>query len=222
MATPRQDTSETSRHYIGTPRAGSILSAFLDFDDTEVDTVGPPLDFDQAMAEFEANAAAGQKLPGFDGSCGAMAPADECDDSSGSTMYNVSDAERSPGAADASDSELDSEDGEDDVEEREESYESDFETDTESEEEEEEAAGAKTPSVAGDVPPCATRRRTASRGAVGSRAGSRTRGAAARSGSRSKGTREPSAAGRRSRADSRGAVQRLRSLDRVLTLLSSP
>jgi len=41
MATPRGE-STVERHYMGTPRASSILSAFLDFDDTDVG--GPPLD----------------------------------------------------------------------------------------------------------------------------------------------------------------------------------
>eukprot|EP00929_Paragymnodinium_shiwhaense_P001028 TRINITY_DN10124_c0_g1_i1.p1 TRINITY_DN10124_c0_g1~~TRINITY_DN10124_c0_g1_i1.p1 ORF type:complete len:213 (+),score=30.36 TRINITY_DN10124_c0_g1_i1:86-724(+) len=43
MATPRGE-STVERHYMGTPRASSILSAFLDFDDSDV--TGPPLDPD--------------------------------------------------------------------------------------------------------------------------------------------------------------------------------
>lgn len=49
MSTPRGAPgmgSDAARHFIGTPNASSILSAFLDFDD--VDAAGPPLepDFD--------------------------------------------------------------------------------------------------------------------------------------------------------------------------------
>eukprot|EP00927_Polykrikos_kofoidii_P051825 TRINITY_DN45610_c0_g1_i1.p1 TRINITY_DN45610_c0_g1~~TRINITY_DN45610_c0_g1_i1.p1 ORF type:complete len:221 (-),score=56.65 TRINITY_DN45610_c0_g1_i1:91-753(-) len=44
IATPRGGDADVdiSRHFIGTPTASSILSAFLDFD--EADTTGPPLD----------------------------------------------------------------------------------------------------------------------------------------------------------------------------------
>merc|ERR1719440_740526 len=50
MSTPRKSASEQARHYIGTPRADSILSAFMDFDDGDAEDDGPPLDFDEAMA----------------------------------------------------------------------------------------------------------------------------------------------------------------------------
>jgi len=43
MATPRGE--EAGRHFIGTPTAKGILNAFLDFDDTDLDGGGPPLDF---------------------------------------------------------------------------------------------------------------------------------------------------------------------------------
>lgn len=144
MATPRKEVSDTStsRHYIGTPRAAAILSAFLDFDDQDAAaTDGPPLDFDEAMAALavrpphERIASPVGISGGCSGSLAAAAARDECD-SSGSTRCTSSDADHSPGLVEnVDDSEEEEENGEGD---REEDYESDFETDTESEYESEE------------------------------------------------------------------------------------
>mmetsp|Transcript_108136 Transcript_108136/g.214771 ORF Transcript_108136/g.214771 Transcript_108136/m.214771 type:complete len:339 (-) Transcript_108136:252-1268(-) len=155
MATPRKakgDASRASRHYIGSPRAEAILSAFLDFDDQDVAAAeGPPLDFDEAMAALEEKAQpstrgrTADEEPEFTKSCRGpsgrrsggckvlvkgegLNAADECD-SSGSTMCT----EGSPGAACYNSDNSDTEDQEDSEEEREEDYESDFETDSGSE-----------------------------------------------------------------------------------------
>lgn len=55
MSTPRGAAgtgNDTTRHFIGTPRASSILSAFLDFD--EADAAGPPLDPDYDLINSAA------------------------------------------------------------------------------------------------------------------------------------------------------------------------
>mmetsp|Transcript_77397 Transcript_77397/g.234687 ORF Transcript_77397/g.234687 Transcript_77397/m.234687 type:complete len:222 (+) Transcript_77397:91-756(+) len=51
ISTPQ---AELTRHFIGTPNAAGILSAFLDFD--EVDAVGPPLDPDYAALNSASTA----------------------------------------------------------------------------------------------------------------------------------------------------------------------
>jgi len=180
-----------SRHYIGTPRATSILSAFLDFGEAELDLdaedndCSPPLDFDEAMAALEAANAA----PTLDVKL-QVPNADDCD-SSKSTRW--SDSDRTPYAQTTScfsmcDRDEDNEDGCDsqaaerdpekegseasDGEEYEEEYDSDFESESEydsgSEDEgEQQTATGSAPasgSAAGsDSLPVARRARSSSR-----------------------------------------------------------
>jgi len=101
MATPTSQaaTNANSRHYIGTPRADSILSAFLDFDEPEKCEDGPPLDFDDAMAALEAQRACQVGISASEDDAVAAVKCsthvadaeDECD-SSGSTRCSLADA----------------------------------------------------------------------------------------------------------------------------------
>mmetsp|Transcript_609 Transcript_609/g.1414 ORF Transcript_609/g.1414 Transcript_609/m.1414 type:complete len:334 (+) Transcript_609:84-1085(+) len=229
LSTPRgiAASDDSGRHYIGSPRASSILSAFLDFGDTnsedEEDEGGPQvdglLDFDGAMAALEAAAAQGVADSNSQGAgCGALAAVacaevDECD-CSGSTRCG-SDHEGSPAAAKSSSSEGgdccgarreadDDNDEEDEEEGSDYSYDSDFEAESSEEEggeedvEAEKVAGGSIATVGS-----ASARRTASRG--------RSRGARNRSASRppglagsagSAGTRAASRVGAARRAGS--------------------
>eukprot|EP00446_Apocalathium_sp_SHHI-4_P000422 CAMPEP_0177184790 /NCGR_PEP_ID=MMETSP0367-20130122/17750_1 /TAXON_ID=447022 ORGANISM="Scrippsiella hangoei-like, Strain SHHI-4" /NCGR_SAMPLE_ID=MMETSP0367 /ASSEMBLY_ACC=CAM_ASM_000362 /LENGTH=295 /DNA_ID=CAMNT_0018631939 /DNA_START=76 /DNA_END=963 /DNA_ORIENTATION=+ len=222
MSTPRQDQVKTCKHYIGSPRADSILSAFLDFNDSDVHADdGPPLDFDDAMAELAARAAA--KGEG---------PTDECD-SSGSTRcsdtgaicFNVgADDEAEDHAAEESGEEYDEE------------YDSDFESESEcsdSEAEDEEQVVADTSSLGCSgtngaelrvLPPKGARTSSRGPGARRERSSSRagTRRASSAAGSRrcsesaaGAGGAEGGAVARASsrgagRASSRGAGRRMR------------
>jgi len=257
MATPRKgkgDASTASRHYIGSPRAEAILSAFLDFDEQDVlAPEGPPLDFDEAMAALQEQAQPSSRgrtvceEPESTKSRRGVNAADEYD-SSGSTMCT----DRSPGAACYNSDDSDADDLEDLEEEREEDYESDFETDSGSEYETDEdcnlfcsKAEATRQALLADygrdlpqIPPlrskgsrAGSRANSRAGGRPGSRAGSRTAGHGDRQSSRVRGDREGSAAGVRAdsttgrckarRSESRGAVHRLASLDRVLTELTT-
>lgn len=127
MATPRGSrTEDSSRHYIGTPRASAILSAFLDFgdvDDVETKDEAPPLDFDEAFAAFEERQRHSQKA-----SYGGQG--DECGSSLSTRPDSFGDgttSERSEAQSDMPQS-----DG-DDVEDSDEEYDSDFEEESESE-----------------------------------------------------------------------------------------
>jgi len=124
MATPK-GLDVTSRHFIGTPTAGSIMTAFLGMDDAAADDEDggadcPPLDFEEAMRRLESQTA-----------CADCEDAKA--DSSGRSTQCTSDCDDPALQSDCSSSECS-----DDLEDREECYESDFETDTESEEEDEE------------------------------------------------------------------------------------
>jgi len=233
MATPRKakaDSSHASRHYIGSPRAEAILSAFLDFDDQDVTAAeGPPLDFDEAMAALEERAQPSSRgrtvgeEPEATKSRRGVNVGDECD-SSGSTMCT----DRSPGAACYNSDDSDEDEEEDSEEEREEDYESDFETDSGSEYETDEddecidveaaatteqAEATRQVSLADygrDLPQIPPLRNKGSRagsransrtgGRHGSRASSRTGGHRDRQSSRVRGERESSAAGQRDHA----------------------
>lgn len=224
LSTPRglAASDDSGRHYIGSPRASSILSAFLDFgapDSEDEEEEGPPqvdglLDFDGAMAALEAAAA---QSSGKGADCGALAAVagaevDECD-CSGSTRCS-SESEGSPAATknssnDAGDfcgaeREADDDEEEDEEEGSDYSYESDFEAESSEEEggeedvEAEKAAGGSIAMV-----DSASARRAASRG--------RSRGPRGRSTSRppglagsagSAGTRAASRVGAARRAGS--------------------
>lgn len=209
MSTPR-GSDGPSRHYMGTPRASAIMSAFLDFGDCDADEEGPPLDFDVAMAALEAKVAEPEAEVE-----GKSVQQDGLERSqSGSTGCSQM-SQHSEEASDESDS--------DDEDDRSEHYESDFETDTESSDEEDSDAEEDTkeaPAVSVDDatwiessqrrnPSLGARARSSSR-AGGGRASSRCRQPRDRSQSRCGGPRPP-------RAPSTGKVQRLRSLERVIS-----
>lgn len=60
MSTPDAEAAELRRHFIGTPSAAGILSAFLDVDDGAADD-GPPLDPDYDLVT--ANVASAPSTP---------------------------------------------------------------------------------------------------------------------------------------------------------------
>jgi len=185
VATPQGGITETGRHYIGTPKADSILSAFLHFDDVDVagHQEGPPLDFDEAMAALTVN---DESKCGMDGDDCCGPPMDECD-TSGRTRCGVNDYDRTPTTRAGSD--VDDHE-EDDGEEYDEDYESDFESESEGSEYGDDGEGTAAEGkndVAGNGDAASpffgqSSRRGCSRGALarsssrtgGSRAGSRT------------------------------------------------
>jgi len=157
VSSPQDQMKNSDRHYIGTPRAEAILSAFLSFDDDvvstcgDVDREGPPLDFDKAFAAFKETQQSKADSGAQKAQCGTATPDDDCD-SSGSTSVGTSDNDRNPAAAcenrDMDDTDSDEEDVDED--DRSEYYESDFETesseeeyDSEDEEEDEQEEGKK-------------------------------------------------------------------------------
>lgn len=200
MSTPRNSAKmDQSRHYIGTPRAESILSAFLDFDDAELEDAGPPLDFDDAMAALEAQS----KLSADSNECGSALLRDECDCSESTQCSSNSAVDNgSSGCIEA--------DNDTDQEEDEEEYEDDFESDSEYSDEEVDSEvvrkqGANTMAIGIQIADGASQHLRSSRG---------------RSSSRVKRTRAPSngAARHDSRCPSSGAARRSRgqSLPRAL------
>mmetsp|Transcript_8271 Transcript_8271/g.18483 ORF Transcript_8271/g.18483 Transcript_8271/m.18483 type:complete len:285 (-) Transcript_8271:101-955(-) len=213
MATPKGSNS-TSRHFIGTPTAGSILNAFLDLGDADADDDGdgaecPPLDFEEAMRRLESQ-------QGF-----AMqddAKADE-GDSSGRSTQCTSDCDGREPSLDQSESDCSSDDSDMDDDDREECYESDFETDSETDSEEEddddtEAAAAAATAGSAPARPASNRLGLSDRAAnfqFGRSYSQERRGAESGRRERSK-ARASSAAGTRnkergsSRAASRGAA----------------
>lgn len=244
MCTPRGGPDDTTRHYIGTPRADSILSAFMDFGDAcGGEDQGPPLDFDDAFEAFQkrekaeaskaadgvkAKVDAGGASPGPLGSSGA------------STRCSLSDDDECA-KSDEDMRDLAKQDEEDDeasdYDSDEEYYESDFE-DYESDYSDEEDLEPSDPAAASD-----TQGRAASRTRSSSRAGRRCRSSSRgglprdesrprrrdRSESRPRG--HDAAAQRRERSGSRtgrrrdtaqGGAQRDRSLDRLRKAMAQP
>eukprot|EP00928_Gymnodinium_smaydae_P081024 TRINITY_DN64604_c0_g1_i1.p1 TRINITY_DN64604_c0_g1~~TRINITY_DN64604_c0_g1_i1.p1 ORF type:complete len:276 (+),score=64.60 TRINITY_DN64604_c0_g1_i1:94-921(+) len=173
MATPRGQAGESSRHFIGTPRAGAILSAFLDFDDADVATDALPLDFDEAMAalqlqENEKHAMAEGR--NGDDSCRASTALGH----EGSTEFGsgdaLSDNDDVAGASEEEDDETDSE----------EEYEDDFEDESSDEEEDEPETALQacdSQRAGDDLASKPQRKRSCSR--AGSRAGRRASSRAA-------------------------------------------
>mmetsp|Transcript_81633 Transcript_81633/g.141902 ORF Transcript_81633/g.141902 Transcript_81633/m.141902 type:complete len:225 (+) Transcript_81633:62-736(+) len=126
-----------SKHYIGTPRAAAILSAFMDFGDTEGDGEGPPLDFDDAMEALQAKQspeAATSKM---------SAPADD-GDSTRSTIASLDNSDDMHLANSADD--------QDDCDSEEEEYEDDFESDSEVSDDEEQLTETDKAIVSADTP----------------------------------------------------------------------
>lgn len=122
---------EMSRHFIGTPTAGGILSAFLDFDDSDVS--GPPLDPDYSA--LNAVGISGSMLDSDSGfECFKRGAGDDSVSSGGSTRFDMAGSDRcgdrSDGGSDCGEEcgvfALDGDDDEDDGEE----YDDDFEAES--------------------------------------------------------------------------------------------
>lgn len=180
---------DTSKHYIGTPRAAAILSAFMDFSDIEGDSDGPPLDFDDAMDALQAKQASEAATSKM------SAPADdgESTKSTSASLDNNDDMHLVNSA--------DDQDDQDDCD-SEEEYEDDFESDSEVSDDEDQLVVAST-----DIPQSGhsgLRRARSSSRPTGQRA--QSRGALR---SQSKGaSRSQSKGAIRKRCDSRSACKR--------------
>lgn len=149
MATPRGE-SKVDRHYMGTPRASSILSAFLDFDESDVGgppldipdeycAVGisgfaPPLDFDDddLAALVERHSAKKQKQETDDSISSGSTRIAEGED--GSAASSPEDEAETPGKAVSGQPTFALDDDDDDGDE---DYEEDFEEDSDSESDDE-------------------------------------------------------------------------------------
>jgi len=214
---------------MGTPRAESILNAFMSFDDAGSDDEGPPLDFDDAMAALEAQGAMGEAsimappldfdeaMAALEAKCKvdrAAAPEDECDCSGSTGCSSNSVAGRDDGSSETGcidDNEGDMDDDSDS------SYEDDFESDSASESEEDEVA------VAGNASPPTDVSSTGQSSSQVPGAGGQLvdlRGARARSGSRVRRPRDPSLGAVRADPSS-GVVHRKRDVS-IGALLGYP
>lgn len=241
MSTPRGGPDDTTKHYIGTPRADSILSAFMDFGDVCGEDQGPPLDFDDAFEAFQkrenafeaskvadgvkAKVDAGSASPGPIGSSGAstrcsLSDDDECCGKSDEDMPE--DADLAKQDEEASDYESDEEFYESDFED----YESEYESDEEGLEPTDPAAAPQTEGRAASRTRAASRARrcrSSSRGGVArdeSRPRRRERSESRPGGDALRRERSGSRTGRR--RDTAQGAQRDRSLDRLRKALAQP
>eukprot|EP00930_Biecheleria_cincta_P089131 TRINITY_DN78399_c0_g1_i1.p1 TRINITY_DN78399_c0_g1~~TRINITY_DN78399_c0_g1_i1.p1 ORF type:complete len:308 (-),score=53.47 TRINITY_DN78399_c0_g1_i1:52-930(-) len=241
MCTPRGGPDDTTRHYIGTPRADSILSAFMDFGDVcGGEDQGPPLDFDDAFEAFQKHEKALEASKVADGvkakaDAGSASPG-PLESSGASTRCSLSDDDECGGKSDEDmpeEADLAKQDEEaSDYESDEEFYESDFE-DYESEYESDEEEGLEPTAGPAEASQTQGRASSRTRAASGVRYRSSSRGGVGRDESRPR-RRERSesrpGAPRRERSGSRTGrrrdpaqgAQRDRSLDRLRKAMAQP